>query len=320
MKRSLLRFPNVLSLFVCALFSTTVAIAQTNPTPQSMPYTQNFSAYTGSTTTYLAGWQGWTIAGSTSTIAFPTAAPAANQAQAAGTNASTGGGNYDFNGKIGFLNTANALKSICLSISTTGYTSVQISYLAATQRTQSIDRVGAIGLQYRIGTTGTFMDVGNAYQNINTVSNLTGTGSINPSTITVNLPASCDNLSEVQLRWVYKDVSGTGGRPSFSIDDVSVTGTVYTPPVLTYTTSPSPFSMFGRCSSVFCKKLKSIYRTLKMVKDLSCMSIPVEYILCLLQIHHQSRNSDDPLYPKRLCIPNAIAPLKGYRMTQVNSQ
>ena len=229
----------------CALFFTTVAIAQTNPTPQSMPYTQNFSTYTGSTTAYLAGWQGWTIAGSTSTVAFPTAAPNGNQAQAAGTNASTGGGNYDFNGKIGFLNTANALKSICLSMSTTGYTSVQVSYVAATQRTQSADRVGAIGLQYRIGTTGTFMDVGTAYQNINTVSNLTGTGSINPSTITVNLPASCDNLSEVQLRWVYKDVSGTGGRPSFSIDDVSVTGTVYVPPVLTYTTSPAPFSMFS---------------------------------------------------------------------------
>jgi hypothetical protein len=244
MKRSLLRFSNVLSLLVCALFSTTFAIAQTNPTPQSMPYTQNFSAYTGSTTTYLAGWQGWTIAGSTS-AAFPTAAPAANQAQAAGTNASTGGNNYDFNGKIGFLNTAAALKSFCLSISTSGYTSVQVSYVAATQRTQSADRVGAIGLQYRIGTTGTFMDVGTAYQNINTVSNLTGTGSINPSTITVNLPASCDNLSEVQLRWVYKDVSGTGGRPSFSIDDVSVTGTVYAPPVLTYTTSPAPFSMFS---------------------------------------------------------------------------
>ena len=225
------------------LFATTVAMAQTNPTPQGMPYTQNFSAYTGSTTAYLAGWQGWTITGSTS-AAFPTAAPLANQAQAAGTNATTAGGVFDFSGKIGFLNTASALKSFCLSISTSGYTSVQISYVAATQRTQSTERVGAIGLQYRIGNTGTFMDVGTAYQNINSVANITGNGSINPSTITVNLPGSCDNLSEVQLRWVYKEVSGTGNRPSFSIDDVSVTGTVYAPPVLTYTTTPSPFNMF----------------------------------------------------------------------------
>ncbi len=230
---------------LCALFSTTVAFAQTNPTPQSIPYTQNFSAYTGSTTTYIAGWQGWTI-GSIST-AFITAAPTANQAQATGSNTTTSAGVFDMNQKLGMLSSGTANtggKAICLSISTSGYTNVQISYLAATQRTQSTDRVGALGLQYRIGTTGTFMDVGTAYQNINTVANITGNGSINPSTINVNLPASCDNLSEVQLRWVYKDVSGTGGRPSFSIDDVSVTGTVYVAPSLTYTTAPSPLDMF----------------------------------------------------------------------------
>jgi len=244
MKQSLLRFLNALSLLVCALFATTVAVAQTNPTPQSMPYTQDFSAYTGSTTTYLAGWQGWTIAGSTSAVSFPTAAPNGNQSQVAGTNASTSSGVYDFNGKIGFLNTASGLRSFCLSINTTGYTNVQVSYLAATQRTQPADRIGALGLQYRIGNTGTFMDVGTAYQNINTVTNTSGTGSINPSTLAINLPASCDNLPEVQLRWVYKEVSGAGGRPSFSVDDVSVSGTVYVAPTLSYTTSPAPFTIF----------------------------------------------------------------------------
>ena len=245
MKQKSVRFSSLLSLLVSALFMATSAMAQTNPTPQSLPYSQDFSAYTGSTTAYLAGWQGWTIAGSTSAVSFPTAAPSGNQAQAAGTNASTGGNVYDFNGKIGFLNTASALKSFCLSINTTGYTSVQVSYVAATQRTQSADRVGAMGLQYRIGNTGTFMDVGTAYQNINTVANLSGTGSINPSTITVNLPASCDNLPEVQLRWVYKEVSGTGGRPSFSVDDVAVSGTVYVAPTLSFTTTPSPFDTFS---------------------------------------------------------------------------
>lgn len=245
MKQKLVRFSNLLSLLVSALFMATSAMAQTNPTPQSMPYTQNFSTYTGSTTAYLAGWQGWTI-GSIST-AFITAAPSANQAQAAGSNTTTAAGVFDMNQKLGMLSSGTANtggKSICLSISTSGYTNVQVSYLAATQRTQSSDRVGALGLQYRIGNTGAFMNVGTEYQNINTTTNTTGTTSINASTITVNLPASCDNLSEVQFRWVYKDVSGTGGRPSFSIDDVSVTGTVYAPPVLSFTTTPSPLDMF----------------------------------------------------------------------------
>jgi hypothetical protein len=245
MKQKLARFSSLLSLITCALFLATSAIAQTNPTPQGMPYTQNFSAYTGSTTTYLAGWQGWTIG--TISTSFITAAPTANQAQAVGSNTTTAAGLFDMNQKLGILSSGTANtggKAICLSISTTGYTNVQISYLAGTQRTQPTDRVGALGLQYRIGNTGAFMDVGTTYQNINTTANTTGNGSINASTISVNLPASCDNLSEVQLRWVYKDVSGTGGRPSFSVDDVSVTGTVYAPPVLSYTTTPSPFSMF----------------------------------------------------------------------------
>lgn len=246
MKRNLFKLSGLLSLVLFAFLFSNSSFSQTNPTPQSMPYSQNFSTYTGATTTYLAGWQGWTIG--TISTAFITAAPTANQAQAGGSNTTTAAGLFDMNQKLGMLSSGTANtggKAICLSVNTSGYTNVQISYLAATQRTQLTDRVGELGLQYRIGTTGTFQDVGTTYQNINSTANITGNGSINPSTITVNLPASCNNLPEVQLRWVYKDVSGSGGRPSFSIDDVSVTGTVYAPPVLSYTTSPSPFNMFS---------------------------------------------------------------------------
>ena len=211
-----------LAVFVFCCFH--IGNAQINPTPQSLPYTQNFNSYTGSSNLYLPGWQGWTITGAISTV-FPTAAPASNQAQTSGTNATTTSGIFDFNGKIGFMNSASAMKSFCLAINTSGYASIQVSYLASTQRTQPSDRIGAIGLQYRLGSSGTFVDVGTSYQNINSVSSTSGTGSINPTTINVNLPVSCDNLPQVQLRWVYKDVSGIGGRPSFSIDNVSIVST-----------------------------------------------------------------------------------------------
>jgi hypothetical protein len=212
--------------FLFALFLIAIRFAaQTNPTPQALPYSQNFAALTGSTTTYPAGMQGWTITGSTST-AFPTAAPLANQALAAGTNASTGAGVYDMNGKMGVLCSASSLRSIAVAINTASLTNIQVSFVAATQRTQSTDRIGQLGLQYRVGTTGTFTDVaGSTYQNINTTANTAGTGSINPATVSVTLPVACENQAEVQLRWVYKEVSGVGGRPSFSIDDLSVTGT-----------------------------------------------------------------------------------------------
>jgi hypothetical protein len=226
-----------LQIFMAALLLglTWTSQAQTNPTAQSLPYSQNFATYTGATTTYLAGWQGWTITGSTST-SFPTAAPALNQTQAAGTNATTASGVFDMNGKLGVLCTASALRTACLAINTTSLVSINVSFLAATQRTQSTDRVGQLGLQYRVGTTGTFTDVAaSTYQNINTVANITGTTGINPATISVTLPAACENQSVVQLRWVYREVSGTGSRPSFSIDDISISGTAPATPTLSAT-------------------------------------------------------------------------------------
>lgn len=216
-----IKFSSVLSLIVFLLFQTHPAFAQNNPIPQALPYSQNFSAYTGSTTAYLPGWQGWTITGSTTT-AFPTAAPSGNQIQSVGTNSTTSPGVFDFNGKIGFLNSSVSIKTFCVSINTMGYDSLQVFYVVATQRTRNIDRIGNVGLQYRIGATGPFTDIGTSYQNNNTTTNDTGTGMINPITMNVLLPASCNNQSEVQLRWVYRDVSGSGGRPSFSIDDVSI--------------------------------------------------------------------------------------------------
>jgi hypothetical protein len=217
-------------------------LAQTNPTAQALPYTQDFATYTGSTTSYPAGWQGWTVTGSTST-SYPTAAPAANQTQAAGTNASTGGNVYDFNGKIGLLCTASAMKAICLSINTTGKNTITVAYQAATQRTQSTDRIGAFALQYRVGNSGTFTTITESeYININTTANTTGTVAINPSNISFVLPTVCNNAAEVQLRWLYREVSGAGGRPSFSIDNVSVIGTDIPAPSITASGSISAMS------------------------------------------------------------------------------
>ncbi len=199
--------------------------AQTNPAAQMLPYNESFGTFTGATTTYPSGIQGWTIAGSTST-SFPTAAPNADQALTAASNTTTSGFVGDMNGKIGTLNTASALKAISLAINTTGNTAISVSFLAATQRQQVANRVGAIGLQYRVGTSGVFTDVAaSEYQNPGGTDNITGTTSLAPQTITVTLPAACENQPIVQLRWVYREVSGSGNRPSFSIDNIAISGT-----------------------------------------------------------------------------------------------
>ncbi len=221
--------------FIGLILANLFVLSQTNPTPQALPYTQNFSAFTGSAVAYPAGWQGWTIAGSTATT-YSTAAPSGDQVLASGAtsqNAAVSAFVGDAVGKIAFLNTSAALKCFMLSVNTTGFSGVQVSYLAATQRQQVGNRIGGMGLQYRIGNTGTFTDVASSeYQNPGGSDNITGTGSINPQTITVSLPPACNNQAVVQLRWVYREVSGAGNRPGFSVTNVSV-GTGGAVPTLT---------------------------------------------------------------------------------------
>jgi len=197
---------------------------QTNPTAQALPYSQDFASLTGSSPSYPAGFQGWTISGSLST-SYPTTAPNGNQSIAVVTNTSTSAHVGDFISKMGIMSTSNAMKAICLAINTTGKIDIQVSFDAATQRTENT-RQNELGLQYRVGTSGTFTDIsGSTYQNQMTPTNTTGTGAVNIVNKSVTLPSACNNQSVIQIRWVIRDVSGSGNRPGFSIDNVTVTGT-----------------------------------------------------------------------------------------------
>lgn len=229
-----------LSLFVM-LMSGIVALGQTNPTAQTLPYTQNFSGFTGSTTTYPAGWQGWDISGSLGS-AYTTTAPSANRALTAGTNASSTRGVYDMNAKLGIISTGSSISTAALAIVTTGQTNISVSYKAGTQRTENT-RQNALGLQYRVGTSGAFTDVASSeYQNQMSPTNTTGTNAVKVETITVTLPAAAENKAVVQLRWVIRDISGQNNRPAFSIDDVSVTAGTATPTVTASSTSLTGFT------------------------------------------------------------------------------
>ncbi len=217
-----MRLKRLNSIFVLCILGR-VALGQTNPTAQALPYSQDFSSFTGSTTAYPAGWQGWTIAGSLTTVAS-TATPSGNQALAGGTNATTTAGIYDMNGKMGILSTGAALKTACLAINTTGLTNINVSFLAQTQSQVSAGRIDELLLQYRVGTSGSFTSIaGSTYQNNATSTINTGTAGSNGATVAVMLPIACEGQAVVQLRWEIRDVSGSGNRPSFSIDDVAIT-------------------------------------------------------------------------------------------------
>ena len=237
-------YTRMIAMLWCGLQLFT-ANAQTDPSPQSLPYVQNFAGLSSVSTIYPAGWQGWSIPTGTATV-FQTAAPTGDFALTAPSNASiTSDGIHNYNGAIGFLatGTTSAFTSnpaLCLSINTTGRNNILLSYTMMTIRNPFVsstnNRINQVDLQYRIGTSGSFTSVGTSaalYQN-NTI-NQTGavTTPQNSQSKSFNLPAACNNQPVVQLRWVQRDLSGTVGssRPSFAVDNVVICASTLTPSV-----------------------------------------------------------------------------------------
>lgn len=194
--------------------------AQTNPAPRTLPYSENFNTMLAPT--YPTGWVGWsqaTLAG-----AFQTAAPTGDRVLAAnGTAALTTNNVYDFSQKLGFLNSGTTNHGLATALVTTGLASINVSYSIMTIRDNN-ERTLVVGLQYRVGTSGAFTNIpGTSYHNNLTVQTSGNTG-VNVQTRSITLPAACNNQSVVQLRFIAKDSTGAGARPSFAIDNFSASG------------------------------------------------------------------------------------------------
>lgn len=217
----------LVSSFVLCLFPV-LLVAQIIPSPQSLPYQQNFSGLLHSSTSYPSGWVGWTVATSVGSF-FNTSAPIADRALIANSSASTSTGNvHNYNGKIGMLNTGSLDLALALSLNTLDKANILLRFDAMTIRNPfdslSNNRIRALGLQYRTDTSGPFKNIpGFEYRN-NGVRQ-TGSGITAPQNLisySIVLPAECDSQSKLQLRWVSRDVSGAGLRPSFAIGNISV--------------------------------------------------------------------------------------------------
>ena len=69
-----------LMLALLLMGSGVKAWGQTNPTAQTLPYSQDFASLNSATvTTYPAGWQGWQVTASAPTATGSTAAPTADK-------------------------------------------------------------------------------------------------------------------------------------------------------------------------------------------------------------------------------------------------
>lgn len=201
--------------------------AQTIPAAQSIPYTQDFSGLAAASTTYPSGWQGWQL-GTTSATSFRTTGATANSNLLGSSSAITvTGGVHNFSGKLGIL-ASNAIDvGLGLVVNTVGKANVVVTFDIATIRNPyngtTETRRNNVELQYRVGNTnGTFTSLtGSIYVN-NTSVQTSGIVPRNGMRYQYLLPVACENQSDVQLRWVQRDSTGTGSRPSFCIDNIIV--------------------------------------------------------------------------------------------------
>ncbi|MDR7211399.1 T9SS type A sorting domain-containing protein [Flavobacterium piscis] len=221
------------SFFYCSLS----LIAQTSPAPQPLPYTQDFS-FAASLTTYPDGFQGWTASTSPESAFNTNAVLVADRSLIANSTAGTNSGNFhNYDGKIGFLNTGSLDLTIGFAFSTIGQTAIQVQYDAMTIRnpydippTTTNTRINEMVLQYRVGTTTPFTSLlSTVYSNNDTKQITAVTTPQNLHTIKVTLPVECENQSVVQIRWISRQVSGSGSRPSFAIDNIDIRSDIVAP-------------------------------------------------------------------------------------------
>lgn len=221
---------NIAFVFIMLLASSLLA-QPVNPTPQPLPYSQDFSTLPHSSSTWPDGMAGWRI-DSTPSTEYSIDPPTYNRNLTASGNASSyGSTTYNYNGKIGLLDPISGYCiAIVLALDTRGKRNIQIDYDIMTIRNPyappTYTHINEATLQYRIGTEGYFTTLpGIGYQN-NTVQQINSTTSPqNQQSRSILLPPACDNQPELQIRLVSRLVTGSGTyRPSFAIDNISVTG------------------------------------------------------------------------------------------------
>ena len=192
--------------------------AQTNPTAVSLPFT--LTSQSSATLPSGVAVHRFATVPTTRTVI-----PASSDLATAGNSPTGFNGGWYYLGAdgIGLLNTTSiAAGAVVVAINTSGLNNINVSWVCKTILNQA-SRDNSMALQYRIGTTGNFTDLG-------TASTYTSAGKVNGDvspTYTETLPVAAENQPVVQLRWVYWESSSvSGARDKISVDDISISSAV----------------------------------------------------------------------------------------------
>lgn len=215
-----------------ALFSN--SWGQSNPTPQTLPYSQNFGT-TGfsSMPTGMAAWQGGL---KTTQAAAESATPGSNATLSSVTAVQSGGGVYGYvgssNGRVYIQqsgNSTNGTNQIALSINTGTATAINISYQLEMIGAGSSTQDFGIELMYHSGNSAatTWTVIPGSAIVISGTSFATQTYSYSLT----GLSASTD----YQIRWITWRPTGSGTAKGMGIDNISVSGVASITPTVAIT-------------------------------------------------------------------------------------
>ncbi len=131
-------------------------------------------------------------------------------------------------GGLAFINTGtlvcncNYVGAAVLALNTVGRAQIGVTWTSSVNSSGS--RPYALRLQYRLSTTGSWLDVPRNGVPTEYVAPLNTSGVATTQTITTTLPTVCENQSLVQLRWLYYQapVFSSGSRPGITFDQLTV--------------------------------------------------------------------------------------------------
>lgn len=202
--------------FLFILLFASTGFSQTNPAAQVIPF--NFNSQSGSTLPAgMAIHRFGTTAGAIPTTR--TLTPGNGDLPYNATANSGGWKDENSNGLSILASGSQSAGALVIAINTTGNTNIDVQWTASLILQQA-SWDNNIALQYRLGTTGNFIDIG-------TTSTFSTTGQAvgYAQTYMEVLPVAAENQPLVQVRWVYwSTAGGSGSRDRIALDDISIGG------------------------------------------------------------------------------------------------
>ncbi len=206
------------------LFTVIGGFSQSNPAPQNLPF--NFTSQSGSS--LPAGTAVHKFA------AIPTSrtlSPGVADLPYTASSVSGGWKDEATNGLSLLASGSQQTGALVIAINTTGHTNIDIQWTVRLILQQA-SRDNSVALQYRIGTSGNFIDIGTT-----STYNSAGQAVNHFLTFAEILPVAAENQPEVQIRWIYWESAGsTGSRDRLAIDDINIGGA--SPPCAEPTAQP----------------------------------------------------------------------------------